>query len=70
MAKNSKNDAAAKEQETAENVFSKNQLLAAERFRYRHDAVSAVLAGYPDDAKFTVKAVEQKLENFMKGKVK
>lgn len=59
---------AAKEAEKIE--FSKNQLLAAKRFRGKRDALNAVLSKYPDDETFTVKTVEQMIEDFMKGKVK
>lgn len=50
--------------------FSKKQLLAAKRFSGNRDALYAVLSNYPDDETFTVKAVEQMIEDFMKGKVK
>lgn len=59
---------AAKEAEN-EVKFSKNQLLAAKRFRGKRDALNAVLSNYPDDETFTVKTVEQMIEDFMKGKV-
>lgn len=61
---------AAKEAEKIESEFSKNQLLAAKRFRGKRDVLSAVLSKYPDDETFTVKTVEQMIEDFMKGKVK
>lgn len=61
---------AAKEAEKVEVKFSKNQLLAAKRFRGKRDALNAVLSKYPDDKTFTVKTVEQMIEDFMKGKVK
>ena len=61
---------AAKEAEKIESEFSKNQLLAAKRFRGKRDALNAVLSEYPDDKTFTVKTVEQMIEDFMKGKVK
>ena len=41
-----------------ESTFSKNQLLAADRFRDRRDIT------------YTVKTVEQMIENYMKGQVK
>lgn len=68
--KKSTKTAVVQEQANIENEFTKSQLLAADRFRDRRDVVNAVLAEYPDDAKFTVKAVEQKIEKFMKGQVK
>ena len=61
---------AAKEAEKIESEFSKNQLLSAKRFRGKRDALNAVLSEYPDDKTFTVKTVEQMIEDFMKGKVK
>lgn len=50
----------------AENQFSKEQLLASERFRNRRDILEALLdAG----ELYTVKAVEEKIQSHMKGKV-
>lgn len=50
----------------AENQFSKDQLLASERFRNRRDILEALLdAG----ELYTVKAVEEKIQSYMKGKV-
>lgn len=60
---------AAQKAEKAESKYTKSRLLAAERFREKQDAVNAVLAEYPDDAMFTVKTVEQKIENYLKGQV-
>ena len=61
---------AAKEAEKEVDVkFSKNQLLAAKRFSGKRDALNAVLSNYPDDETFTVETVEQRIEDFMKGKV-
>lgn len=51
----------------AENRFSKEQLLMSERFRNRRDIADALL---DDGVLYTVKDVEQKIENYMKGKVK
>lgn len=50
--------------------FSKNQFLSAKRFGGKRDALNAVLSNYPDDEMFTVKTVEQMIEDYMKGKVK
>ena len=50
-----------------ENKFSKEQLAASERFRERRDILEALLV---DGELYTVKAVEEKIENYMKGKVK
>lgn len=44
--------------------FSKKQLLAAKRFSGKRDVLNAVLFNYPDDETFTVKAVEQMIEDF------
>ena len=52
---------------TQEVVFTKEQILASERYANRRDAVSAVL---PDDFNGSLKEVDSLLENFMKGKVK
>lgn len=50
----------------AENQFSKEQLLASERFRNKRDILEALL----DAGEFyTVKAVEEKIQSYMKGKV-
>lgn len=51
----------------AENKFSKEQLLMSERFRDRRDIADALL---DDGVLYTVKDVEQKIESYMKGKVK
>ena len=53
-----------------ENKFSKEQLLSAKRFQGRKDIVNALLMIYPDTATFTVNAVEEMIENYMKGQVK
>ncbi len=50
-----------------ENKFSKEQLIASERFRERRDILEALLA---DGERYTVNAVEEKIERYMKGKVK
>ncbi len=53
--------------EKTESMFSKKQLLASERFKGRRDIINAVLS---DNKKYTVSAVEQAVEKYMKGKVK
>lgn len=58
---------AAKEVEKVESKFSKNQLLAAKRFSGKRDILEALLS---DDETYTVKTVEQMIEDYMKGKVK
>lgn len=50
-----------------ENRFSKEQLLVSERFRDRRDLVDALL---DDRSLYTVKSVEEKIEKYMKGKVR
>jgi hypothetical protein len=55
------------EPEKVESLFSKEQLLAAKKFQDRKDIVNAILS--PDE-KYTVKAVEEMIEKYMKGQVK
>lgn len=50
-----------------ENKFSKEQLIASSRFRDRRDILEALLV---IGELYTVKAVEEKIESYMKGKVK
>lgn len=50
-----------------ERLFSKEQLLAAERFQERKDIVNALLS---PDKEYTVEAVEQMIDKYMKGRVK
>ncbi len=50
-----------------ENKFSKEQLVASGRFYERRDILEALLS---DGELYTVKAVEEKIKNYMKGKVK
>lgn len=50
-----------------ENKFSKEQLIASSRFRDRRDILEALLV---TGELYTVKAVEEKIESYMKGKVK
>lgn len=54
-------------QEKTEHRFSKEQLLSSEHFRSRRDLAEALL-----DAKelYTVKTAEEKIQDYMKGKVK
>ena len=47
-------------------MFSKDQLLEAERFRERRDLLDALLS---PDGEYTVDTAEQMIEKFMKGKV-
>lgn len=67
MAVKKTNKPAATEPEKIEKLFSKEQLLAAERFQERKDIVTALLS---PDKQYTVEAVEQMIEKYMKGQVK
>ena len=68
MAVKKKTAAIATEPEkTVESLFSKEQLLAAKHFQDRKDIVNALLSS---DKQYTVKAVDEMIENYMKGKVK
>lgn len=67
MAVKKTNKPAASEPEKVESLFSKEQLLAAKRFQERKDIVNALLSS---DKQYTVEAVEQMIEKYMKGQVK
>ena len=67
MAVKKTNKPAASEPEKIEKLFSKEQLLAAERFQGRKDILNALLS---HDKQYTVETVEQMIENYMKGQVK
>ena len=67
MAVKKTNKSAATEPEKIEKLFSKEQLLAAERFQERKDIVNALLS---PDKQYTVEVVEQMIEKYMKGQVK
>ena len=62
-----KSETVASEPEKIEKSFSKEQLLAAKRFQERKDIVNALLSS---DKQYTVEAVEQMIEKYMKGQVK
>lgn len=62
-----KSKPAASESGKIESSFSKEQLLAAERFQGRKDILNALLS--PDE-QYTVETVEQMIEKYMKGQVK
>ena len=49
------------------NLFSKEQLLAAERFRDKRDMIEALFC---PDKQYTLEEVERMIEKYMKGKVK
>ena len=55
------------EQGKVESLFSKQQLLTAERFQHRKDIVNALLSA---DRQYTVSEVEKIVEKYMKGQVK
>lgn len=67
MAVKKTNKPATTEPEKIEKLFSKEQLLAAERFQERKDIVNTLLS---PDKQYTVEAVEQMIEKYMKGQVK
>lgn len=67
MAEKKKTPEAAANIGKAENKFSKEQLIASSRFRDRRDILEALLE---TGELYTVKAVEEKIESYMKGKVK
>lgn len=62
-----KSKPAASEPGKIESLFSKEQLLAAERFQDRKDIVNTLLS---PDKQYTVEAVEQEISKYMKGQVK
>ncbi|MCI9542005.1 MAG: hypothetical protein HFG39_13375 [Lachnospiraceae bacterium] len=47
--------------------FSKEQLLLSERFQERKDIIAALLH---DGEQYTIKEAEERIEQYMKGKVK
>lgn len=66
LGKKKASEAAPVDTEKVENKFSKEQLIASERFRERRDIMEALL----DDVElYTVKAVEEKIKSYMKGRV-
>lgn len=67
MAVKKTNKLTVSEPEKIERLFSKEQLLTAERFQDRKDIVNALLS---DDKQYTVESVEQKITKYMKGLVK
>ena len=62
-----KSKPAASEPDKAESLFSKGQLLAAERFQGRKDILNALLS---PDKQYKVETVEHMIEKYMKGQVK
>lgn len=49
-----------------ENLFTKEQLLASNKYANRRDALDAIL---DDNGVYTIEQVDSLLEKFMKGKV-
>lgn len=63
-----KNVAAEKPTENkVESLFSKGQIIAAKQFKNRKDLLNAILS---DEKQYTITAVEQLMNDFLKGKVK
>lgn len=62
-----KSGPAANELKKVEHKFSKEQLLAAERFQRKRDIVNTILS--PEN-QYTVEAVEQMIEKYMIREVK
>lgn len=52
---------------TAEHLFSKEQLIASERFAGRRDLLEILLE---EGKRYSISEVEKKVEKFMKGKVR
>ena len=50
-----------------ENAFTKEQILASDKYANRRDVLGAILS---DDKTYTFEKVDSLLEKFMKGKVK
>ena len=67
MAVKQTNKPVASETEKIEKLFSKEQLIAAERFQGKKDIVNAILS---DDEQYTVETVERMVDKYMKGQVK
>ena len=67
MAVKKTGNSAGSKPEKEEQKYSKQQLLAAERFQGRKDIVNALLS---PDKQYTVHTVEQMIEAYMKGKVR
>ena len=61
------NKSVSSESKKIEHLFSKEQLLATERFQGRKDILNALLS---HDDRYTVEIVEQMIEKYMKGQVK
>lgn len=53
--------------EKVASLFSKRQLLSAKRFRERRDIIDALLSS---EKQYTMQEVEEKIERYMKGRVK
>jgi hypothetical protein len=53
-------------QEVVQNEFSKEQILASEKYANRRDLVDALL---DESKKYTMEAVQKLIDGYMKGKV-
>ena len=65
MSKTNESEAAAAAK--AESSFTKEQLIASERFRGRRDIINALLS---HDKQYAVRDAEKMIDTYMKGKVK
>lgn len=61
------NNGNSRQQDAGKKEFSREQLLASDRFRDRRDLLSALLA---PDKTYTADAVEKEISKYMKGQVK
>lgn len=57
---------ATKQKEKQDTMFSKEQILASNKYADRRDALDAILE---DNGVYTIEQVDSLLEKFMKGKV-
>lgn len=60
-------DASAEQQKKAEPEFSKEQILASERYKGERDLVDALL---DEKKKYTLETVDRMIETYQKGQVK
>lgn len=57
---------AEKTENRVENTYSKDQILASEKYAKRRDLVNALL---DDDKEYTIEEVDEMMQKFLKGKV-
>ncbi len=67
MTAKKKDKTATSESDKIESLFSKEQLLVAERFQDKKDILNALLS---PDKQYTVETVEQEILKYMKGQVR